>query len=149
MSAGCDGSNSDGQSRQAQVYVAAIRDVLNESAPPPDADVEPVIYIVAGGESAIPADVQADVVADLHDDADIRFADERSDALLTDDDKRPVRDEGVLLIIGEVPPEGDPIDVNVETYRSEVDWSRLVVTVAGETSQWTVTSTTIVLSNNA
>jgi hypothetical protein len=148
-SAGCDGSDDDEPARQAQVYVATIRDVLDEQRPPSDPDVLPVVYVVGGGQSNVPADVQAEVVVELHEDADINFEDERSDALLVEDDTAPVRNEGILVIIGEVPPEGDPVDVDVEVYRSVADWSRRVFTVAGAASQWTVTSTSVVLANNA
>ena len=46
-------------SRDAQVYVATIRDVLADQPPPDDPDVLPVVYVVGVGETTIPADVQA------------------------------------------------------------------------------------------
>ena len=46
----------------------------------------------------------------------------------------------MLLAIGEVTPEVDPVDVQVEIYRSDVDWSKWVLTIGSGSSQWTVTS---------
>ena len=142
--AGCDGSNGDGVSRDAQVYVATIRDVLAEQPPPQDPDVLPVVYVVGVGETAIPADVQAEVAVELDDDADIRFADRRSEALLEDEDEVPVRDAGVLVAVGELLPDVDPVDLTVEVYRSDEDWSKVVLTIARGSSQWPVTSSSVV-----
>ena len=143
VGAGCGGSGGEELSRDAQVYVAAIRDVLTEEPPPEDPDMLPVVYVVGVGEERIPADVQADVAAELHDDADVRFADERSEAVLKDEADAPVRDDGLLLAVGALAPEGDPVVLEVEVYRSDVDWSNLVLTIEGGTSQWTVTSTSV------
>ena len=52
------------------------------------------MYIVGVGEERIAARVQADVTQVLDEDAEIRFADERSEALLKDEDHAPVRDDG-------------------------------------------------------
>lgn len=141
--AGCDDPTNNRTSRDAQVYVATIRDVLADQPPPPKPDVLPVVYVVGDGETKIPADVQAEVAADLDDDAEIRFADERVEALLEDEQHRPVRDDGVLMVVGALPTEAGPIDVDVEVYRSDADWSRLVLTVARGSSDWTVTSTSV------
>ena len=51
---------------------------------------------------------------------------------------------GVLVAVGAVPPDDDPVDVHVEIYRSEVDWSKLVLTIGRRSSQWTVTSESVV-----
>jgi hypothetical protein len=141
--AGCDGSTKDEASRDAQVYVATIRDVLAEQPPPPaDSTVLPVVFVVGVGESKIPADVQAEVAVELDEDADIRFADKRSEALLQDQDHVPVRDKGTLVAVGEVAAEGDPVNVAVEVYRSDDDWSKLVLTIGRRSSHWTVTAST-------
>jgi hypothetical protein len=138
--AGCDGSSKAETSRDAQVYVATIRDVLSEQPPPDEADSLPVVFVVGVGEKKIPASVQAEVRRDLDADAVIRFADQRDEALLKDQDDMPVRDNGVLVVVGEVPPKDDPVDLPVEIYRSADDWSKLVLTIGKGSSQWTVTS---------
>ena len=143
VGAGCGGSGDDEASRDAQVYVATIRDVLDDQPPPDDAEVLPVVYVVAVGEKAIPADVQAEVAVELDEQAEIRFADQREEAVLEDEEHLPVRDQGVLVAFGVVPPESDPVDLVVEIYRSDDDWSKVVVTVARRSSQWTVTSSSV------
>jgi hypothetical protein len=143
--AGCGGPSKDEASRDAQVYVATIRDVLREQPQPEPGDALPVVYIVGVGEK-IAAKVQAEVAAALDDDAQVRFADERSEAVLEDEDHAPVRDEGVLLAVGPVAPDKDPVHVDVEVYRSAEDSSKRVVTVGMVSSQWTVTSESVVPS---
>lgn len=150
--AGCDGSARDEMSRDAQVYVVTIRDVVAEEPPPADPDVLPVVYVIGVGEEDIAADIQADVAAELKDEVDVRFADARAEAVLADDDEVPVRDHGVLVAIGALAPESDEdvVDVEVEVYRSEADWSRVVLTVGRRSSsQWTVTSTSVVPPDEA
>lgn len=144
LGAGCDGSSGEDVSRAAQVYVATIRDVLADQPPPEDPDVLPVVYVVGVGERDIPADVQAEVAAELDDDAEIRFADERSEALLEDEDDAPVRDHGLLIAVGELADDVDPVELAVEVYRSDDDWSKAVLTVGRRSSQWTVTSSSVV-----
>lgn len=129
-------------SRDAQVYVATIREVLAEQ-PQPDPDVLPVVYIVGVGETKIPADVQAEVAVELDDDADIRFADKRDEAVLENEDHVPVRDHGVLIAVGELPPDVDPVNLDVEVYRSDQDSSKVVLTIARGSSRWTVTSSSL------
>jgi len=150
--AGCDGSARDEMSRDAQVYVVTIRNVVAEEPPSADPDVLPVVYVISVGEEDIAADIQADVAAELKDEVDVRFADARAEAVLADDDEVPVRDHGVLVAIGALAPESDEdaVDVEVEIYRSEADWSRVVVTVGRRSSsQWTVTSTSVVPTDEA
>jgi hypothetical protein len=139
---GCDGSGDDGASRDAQMYVATIRVVLAEE-PPPQPDVLPVVYVVGVGETKIPADVQADVAVDLDDDADIRFADKRAEAIIEDEAHAPVRDDGVLLAVGDLPADARPMLLEVEVYRSDQDSSKVVFTIGRRSSQWTVTSSSV------
>ena len=152
--AGCDGSARDEMSRDAQVYVVTIRNVVAEEPPPADPDVLPVVYVIGVGEEDIAADIQADVAAELKDEVDVRFADARAEAVLADEDEVPVRDHGLLLAIGALAPESDDdvadVEVEVEVYRSEADWSRVVLTVGRRSSsQWTVTSTSVVPPDEA
>ena len=141
-----DSVQGDG-ARSADVYVATIRSVLDE-LPPPEPDVLPVVYVVSVGEQDIRADVQAEVAEDLNDDAEVRFADRRSEALLEDDEHVPVRNEGVLIALGELVGDA-PVEVTVEVYRSETDRSKRVVTVERGSSQWTVTASSLLPSGEA
>jgi hypothetical protein len=141
--AGCDGTKKDESSRDAQVYVATIRDVLAAEPPRDPAAPLPVVFVVGVGEEKIAAGVQADVTKALDEDAEIRFADKREEALLEDQDDVPVRDNGVLVAVGAVPPDVDPVAVHVEIYRSELDSSKVVLTIGTQSSQWTVTSESV------
>jgi hypothetical protein len=144
VGAGCGGASDAEESRPAQVYVATIEGVLAEESPTAGTDELPVVYVVPLGESDIDATVQADVASELREVADVRFADERSEALDEDEPGMPVRDEGVLVAVGDVAEEGQPVDVEVEVYRSEDDWSKRVFTFSLRSSQWTLTSTSVV-----
>lgn len=149
--AGCDGSMGEELSRDAQVYVATIRDVVANQPASADPDVLPVVYVIGVGEQEIAADVQAEVAAELKDDIDVRFADERAEAVLEDEEDAPVRNEGLLIAMGALPPDGDAdaVDVGIEVYRSDVDWSKRVLTVGRGSAQWTVTSTSLLSSGDA
>ncbi len=141
--ASCDGPADEEMSREAQIYLAAVGEVIAEQVPPTSDDELPVVYVVPVGESDIDATVQAEVAGELREQADVRFADDRSEAVLEDEEGMPVRDDGTLLAIGEVPAEGEPVDVEVEVYRSAEDSSKMVFTFAPRSSQWAVTSTSV------
>jgi hypothetical protein len=140
---GCDGGGDDDLPRAAQVYVASIRHALSDQPPPRDPDALPVVYVVAVGESSIPAAVQAEVAGLLRDESEVRFADEREEAILADVPTAPVRDDGTLVAIGDVPTDDGSIDVPVELYRSAEDWSKEVLTVEERADRWAVTSTSV------
>ena len=134
-------------SRDAQVYVVTIRDVVAEEPPPADPDVLPVVYVIGVGEDDIAADIQADVAAELKDEVDVRFADARAEAVLADEDEVPVRDHGVLVAVGALAPESDD-GRRRRGGRGLPLGGRLVQPgrsrSAGASSQWTVTSTSVV-----
>jgi hypothetical protein len=136
-------------SREGHVIIATVRDVLTEQPPPADPDDLPVVFVVGVGEHEIGADVQAEVTRELDEDAVVRFADERDEAVEEDEAHVPVIDAGVLLVLGEVPGEGDTVEVAVEVYRSDQDWSRRVLTIASGPSQWTVTSSSVLPADDA
>jgi hypothetical protein len=142
--AGCGSSSDAEDSRPADVYVATIQRVLADESPSNGTDELPVVYVVPLGENAIDATVQAEVAGDLREAADVRFADERSEALDEDEPGQPVRDDGLLIAIGDVPERGNPVEVEVEIYRSEADSSSRLFTVSRRGSHWTVRSTTVV-----
>ena len=104
-----------------------IRDVLADQPPPAEPDVLPVVFVVGVGETKIPADVQAEVAVELDDDAEIRFADKREEAMLEDEEHAPVRDHGLLIAVGELPggddERSDTAIIDVEVYRSDQDSS--------------------------
>ena len=142
--AGCGASSDAEDSRPSDVYVATIERVLADESPSNGTDELPVVYVVPLGENEIDATVQAEVASELREVADVRFADQRSEALDEDEPGQPVRDDGLLIAIGDVAERGAPVEVEVEIYRSEGDSSSRVFTVSRRGSRWTVTSTSVV-----
>jgi hypothetical protein len=140
-SACSDNGSPDGAGRDAVVIEQVIRVVLDDLSHDPD--VIPVVYVV-GAEAAIPIDVQAPVAAALLDEVDVRFADERAEALDDSIEDAPVRDGGVLLVVGKVPQEGRQVDVVAERYRTSADVENIVVSLRWRDPSWSVTSTSVV-----
>lgn len=149
IGASCNGTTEGGMSRRAQIYLAVVDAVLDNEFPAPPDDELLVVYVIRVGETTIDAAVQADVADGLHDRADVRFADERSEAIVEDDEEMPVRDDGVLVAVGDVAEEGEPVDVDVEIYRSVNDSSRFRFTLAPWSSVWTVASSATVLDESS
>jgi hypothetical protein len=138
---GCaESSPIEGTARDAAVVEQVIRTVVEPD--PTEPEVVPVVYVV-GAESSISIDVQAAVAAALVDDMDIRFADERAEAIDESLEQAPVRDSGVLLVVGKVPSEGRQIDVLTERYRAADDVANVVVSLRWREPEWSVTSTTV------
>lgn len=147
---GCDTSAGTNDATQdAQVYVATIRDVLREQPEPDPPDALPVVYVVGVGEQKIAARVQAQVASELDEVAEIRFADQRSEAVLQDEEEEPVRNKGVLVAVGPIDSDDERVDVEVEVYRSTADSSKRVLTLGMRSSQWTVTSESVVPSGTS
>src|SRR5215207_6112880 len=96
---GCDSGGDDLPSRTAQVYMAAIRHAVAVSPPSTEPGALPVIYVVGVGETSIAAGVQAEVAALLRDENDVRFADDREQAIVEDEQSAPVRDDGTLVAV--------------------------------------------------
>jgi hypothetical protein len=144
--AGCDTGGEDLPSRTAQVYLAAIRHAVEAAPPTTEPGALPVVYVVGVGEASIAAGVQAEVAALLRDENDVRFADERAQAVLADEQRAPVRDQGTLVAVGEVPPDSESvtaIDVEVEVYRTDADWSKAVLTLEERADEWSITSSSL------
>jgi hypothetical protein len=127
------------------IVTAAIRQVSSRGVPADDPDRTPVVYVVSVAEGGISAGIQADVVSQLRDEVDVRFADAREEAIEESDPTAPVPDDGVLLVIGDIAEVGRPVVVAVEIYRNVDDWTKSLFTVAPEgvtgDDAWDVTST--------
>lgn len=129
----------------AAIVTAAVRAVSRAGVPADDPDRTPVVYVVSVAEGGISAGVQADVVSQLRDEVDVRFADERTEAIEESDPAAPVPDEGVLVVLGDIADTGRPVVVTVEIYRNADEWSKSLFTFAPATSPadgaWEVTAT--------
>src|SRR3990170_2817687 len=129
----------------ADVLSAAIRDVVAGQPIPTDSqEYKPVVFVVGVGENGIEAGVQAEVATELRDDIDVRFADAREEPIDSGVEDEPVRDDGVLLLVSDVPESGNPVEMSVEIYRSLSDWTKAIFTITVDNDSWSVTATSLV-----
>jgi hypothetical protein len=143
LAAGCGNDDPDPpQSVSTDAVLTALVDwaVESDAAPTTTDDEPPVVYITASNGETIDAAVQASVVEATTDEATVRFADDRSEAIDDTTDDQRCHDDGVLLVVGELPEEAEPSDVPVsdvpvsdvmvERYRAADDAGVFVVTLA-------------------
>ena len=135
-----------------EVYLALIRWELarQEAAPtasPPNSDDDedlPVVYVAAADGSKIDTNVQARVAHSTVDEATLRFADSRDEALEMDDETEPVRDGGVLLSIAlDAPDAATQRTVEVVVYRSIDDHETWLLTVDASGDSAKITASTL------
>jgi hypothetical protein len=134
---GAGGVESD---RTAGVYGAVLSNLVAEAGPTTTGDALPVVFVVPGGSDPIPARVQANVVKDMKDAVDVRFADKRHDAIDDSQPDMPVHDDGLLVSLDPVPAQGTTVDVGVELYRNATDHRSMIMHVGQTDDTWTVTS---------
>lgn len=120
----------------AAAYSAAIRwylDSIDTTATSNTISSGPlIVYVAPESGKAINPQAQASVVKEMSDMSDIvtvRFADVRDDALQSDIDALPVKDDGVLLLVGEVPNHAAPVDVQVAVYHDSQDTHTFVMKI--------------------
>jgi hypothetical protein len=110
----------------ADAYNAAIRWYLG-TVPEPTGTADPkpeIVFVAPASGKPIDVRTQAAVAAEMSDKDDVvmvQFTDVIDDALDVDLDGRPVKDDGVLLIVGDVTEVAPPLEMNVGVYRNEND----------------------------
>lgn len=100
----------------AEAITAIVAWQADEQEPVLDENGEeqlPVIFVVARDGDSIDVGVQADVAAATADWAMVRFADDAADAFDPDLEGEPVRDDGVLLLVGPMPDPDRSIELEV------------------------------------
>ena len=133
----------DGQSveRGAQVYAAVIRALVSEPPGHPDTEAEGSDRVVYAGPLDEKADislgVQVAVVEELDEFATIRFVDARNEAIDDHRRDRPVRESGVLVLLGAV-PDGRTPSIEAARYVDVDDAARFRVKVERSRGQWRV-----------
>ena len=130
-------------SAAAQVLVTIVREAAEDTPPRPDPDQLPVVYVVSTAEDGIQPRVQAAVANTLNGEVAVRFADARREALDEERAGSPVRDHGCLVDVGHISESADAVEVEVEFYRSETQFSRRVVTFVESSGAWSVTSSSV------
>jgi hypothetical protein len=78
----------------------------------------PVIYIASADGDTIDVGVQAEVAESTVDIATVRFTDDKGDAFDGDLDDQPVREDGVMLLVGPMPDAEPEMLVDVTRYSS-------------------------------
>lgn len=92
----------------------------------------PVIYIVADAGATIDVGVQADVAETTLDWATVRFADDIADTFDLDLEGAPVRDDGVMLLVGPIPEPARSIELPLVRYTAVDNGEPMVVTIVSE-----------------
>lgn len=128
--------------RTAGIYEAALRWALEtDSRPPPDDGHLIAVYVAPSDGNSIATEAQLEVVNTMRDEATLRFTDAQVDALEEDLEGRPVKDDGVLVIVGLV-ADRSPFDLEIEVYLNEVDDRSYVLRMASDGDDWRVTAAT-------
>jgi hypothetical protein len=139
----------DGRSteRGAQVYDAVIRALVSEPPGHPDTGAEQrdrVVYAGPLGEKVdVSLEVQVAVVDQLEEFATIRFVDSRNEAIDDDEERKPVREDGVLLLLGRI-PDGRSPSVEATRYVDVDEDARFRVTVERSRGKWKVVDVEII-----
>lgn len=155
--ASCRDEGNGSAERTAAVVEATIRHVASEHPPADALDDDddasensgddgddgdlPVVYVVSVGEEELSAGIQADVVSALRDDIEVRFADAREEAIDETAPTAPVKDGGVLVVLGAVPKLGNPVVVPVEIYTARHEHTKMLFSFVPSGDAWDITST--------
>jgi len=98
-----------------------------------DGEVQlPVIYVVADAGTTIDVGVQAAVAASTVDWATVRFADDIADTFDPGLEGEPVRNDGVMLLVGPIPDPARSIELTLVRYTALNDGEPVVVTIVSE-----------------
>lgn len=148
IATGCGGgSNTTPDADQvvaADAYIAVVGWEVDEYEPVvnENGDVElPVVYVAPADGETIEVGIQAAVVEATVDIAVVRFADEASEAIDADTEGEPVKDDGVLLIVGDMPEPSRTIKLDVVRYQSMENDSAITVEITASTDGAAVMST--------
>ncbi len=121
----------------ADAITAAVAWQADEQEPVLDDKGEPllpVIFVVAGDGTTIDVGVQADVAGATVDWATVRFADRAADAFDPDVEGEPVRDDGVMLLVGPIPEPARTIELDVVRYIALDEGQPLTLEIVSEPS---------------
>ena len=136
---GCvDNADSDDTARNAAIYRSVIADVVDRSGVVLDGVEDlPVVFIEAFDANGIALEVQVAVVSSFVEQYEIRFIDDRDEAVAMDLDGLPVRANSLLIGLGPIVLDGT-VDVRSELYLSTDAVSAYRYTLAGRDDRWPV-----------
>lgn len=132
----CTGGGSNTSDRRADIYSAVIRTILADTSHPTISSDTSVFVGAAHERSPINLEVQADIVAELHELATIRFVDRRVEAIDNSKPNRPVKDNGLLITLGKIPSAANTVTVNAGRYLNATNTIAYRVTLKRTKTQW-------------
>jgi hypothetical protein len=133
--AGCgDDADAPVSAPDASAYAAALAPFMPVADPE-----EPPNVFVAPFEETLTLEEQVAIIELIGEGYDVTFVDDAATAVDADAVGRPVRDDGLLIVLGTIPAE-PPYVVRVEEYRREDDVSAQLVTLVWRTDHWEVAS---------
>ena len=138
----CTGGGSNTSDRRAAIYSAVIRAVLADTSHPKISKDTSVFVVAAHERPPIMLEVQADIVAELHELATNRFVDHRVEAIADSSPNRAVKNDGVLITLGKIPSGANTVAVNAGRYLNATDTVTYRVTVKRTKTEWKPTATT-------
>lgn len=116
---GSDDARATSDVEPADAYTAIVEWQASELEPVVDANGKvqlPVIYIASANGETIDVGVQATVTESTVAIATVRFADDSGDAFDAGLADEPVRDDGVMLLVGAMPPPAPTVTVELRRY---------------------------------
>lgn len=141
----CDGDTStdppptsESPRPEADAYGVALATVLDDP-PPDDADDRTVVFVVPL-DGGVDIDTQAALIERFADAYDLRFVDDLTAAVQTDDPERAPRDDGIVLGVGTIASEA-PHLVRLERYRSADEVEAHLLTLELDDDGWVVATT--------
>jgi hypothetical protein len=136
---GC-GSDSELQDtdRDVAIYRSIIADVADRSdLGPNDSEDLPLLFIESFGADGIGLEVQVEVVASFIEQYEIRFIDDREEAIEIDLPGLPVRPNSLFLGLGPIVLDGTA-DIRSERYLSTDAISAYRYSLAGRGASWSI-----------
>jgi len=123
--------------REGRVYAAVVRALVPVPDDTDDVDID--VYVVAADDdTSIPIGVQAATVEELDEYSNVRFVDDRDEATAVDEPGLPVRNDGVMIVVGPVPDRGERVTIDAQRYIDEVDHTEFRLVVEQQGQRWEV-----------
>lgn len=133
MVAACTSDKPQQSGPTSGAYVAVVQWFVENS---PDAQDRPIVFVEARGEGlGVGLETQAAVVSGANDFADVRFIDDRSEAM----DSDGVRDNGLFIALGPLVEDGDLFNVECDQVLSEEESTVWFFTLRFRNDTWQLT----------
>lgn len=130
----------DNTPRNAAIYRSVIADAVDRSGVNlDDSEDLPVVFIEAFDQNGIALEVQVEVVNGFIEQYEIRFIDDRDEAMAVDLAGLPVRTNSLLIGLGPIVLDGT-VNVRTELYLSADDVSAYRYTLTGSNDRWVTVS---------